>query len=75
MRGAADLAALRQLPGVKAASATNQIPFGHSSWNWGVSLTPDAAETNDVEIARKERFTSEKSFKQIPRGASFEAVP
>lgn len=45
-RGAADLAALRQIPGVRAASATNQIPFGHSSWNWGVSLTPDATESS-----------------------------
>lgn len=45
-RGAADLAALREIPGVKSASATNQIPFGHSSWNWGVSLTPDPTESS-----------------------------
>lgn len=36
-----DLAALRALPGVKAASTTNQVTFGNSSWNSGVNLTPD----------------------------------
>lgn len=33
-----DLAALRGLPGVKAASTTNQVTFGNSSWNSGVRL-------------------------------------
>lgn len=33
-----DLAALRGLPGVKAASTTNQVTFGDSSWNSGVRL-------------------------------------
>jgi len=38
---ASDLAALRALPGVKSASVTNQVNFGSSSWNSGVTLTPE----------------------------------
>ena len=37
----ADLAALRQLPGVAAVTLTNQYPYGRSSNNSGVRLTPD----------------------------------
>lgn len=37
----ADLAALRGLPGVKAATVSNQVTFGNSSWNSGVNLKPD----------------------------------
>ncbi|OHE84373.1 MAG: ABC transporter permease [Lysobacterales bacterium RIFOXYD1_FULL_69_11] len=36
-----DLASLRAIPGVQAASATNQIPYGNSSWNSSVNLEPD----------------------------------
>ncbi|HYG06379.1 MAG TPA: FtsX-like permease family protein [Stenotrophomonas sp.] len=36
-----DLGLLRSLPGVKAASATNQIAFGNSSWNSGVKLSQE----------------------------------
>jgi len=36
-----DLGVLRAIPGVKSASVANQIPFGNSSWNSGVNLTPD----------------------------------
>jgi putative ABC transport system permease protein len=38
---ATDLASLRALPGVKSASATNQINFGNSSWNSSVGLSAD----------------------------------
>jgi putative ABC transport system permease protein len=38
---ATDLASLRALPGVKSASATNQINFGNGSWNSSVNLSPD----------------------------------
>lgn len=38
---AQDLAALRALPGVKAVAATNQVPFGGSSWNSSISTLPD----------------------------------
>lgn len=36
-----DLAALRALPGVKAATRINQIPFGGSSWNGGITMTAE----------------------------------
>ena len=36
-----DLAVLRGLPGVKAATTVNQVPFVNSSWNSGVNLQPD----------------------------------
>jgi putative ABC transport system permease protein len=36
-----DLAMLRGLPGVKAATTVNQVPFVRSSWNGGVNLQPD----------------------------------
>ena len=38
---AADLAVLRGIPGVRAVTATNQLPFGGSSWNTGLTLHPD----------------------------------
>ncbi|HEX4450957.1 MAG TPA: FtsX-like permease family protein [Kofleriaceae bacterium] len=40
-----DLAALRTIPGVKAATAINMVPFGGSSWNTGVSITRDDPST------------------------------
>jgi len=36
-----DLALLRGLPGVKAATVTNQVPFVNSSWNTGVTMVKD----------------------------------
>ena len=36
-----DLAALRAIPGVKAATRTNQIPFNNSSWNSSINLVKD----------------------------------
>ena len=41
-----DLAALRAIPGVKAATSINHVPFDHSSWNSGVSLEPDQSIPN-----------------------------
>ncbi|MFC7302322.1 ABC transporter permease [Cognatiluteimonas weifangensis] len=38
---ASDLAALRAIPGVKSASVTNEVNFGNSSWNSGVTLTQE----------------------------------
>jgi putative ABC transport system permease protein len=38
---AQDLAALRALPGVKAAAATDMVPFGNSSWNTDLSTKKD----------------------------------
>ncbi|MBB1061550.1 ABC transporter permease [Marilutibacter spongiae] len=36
-----DLAALRQLPGVKGATRVNQVPFGNGSWNSSINLAQD----------------------------------
>ena len=36
-----DLALLRGLPGVKAASVTNQVPFVNSSWNTSINMVKD----------------------------------
>jgi putative ABC transport system permease protein len=36
-----DLAALRQIPGVKAVALVNQVPFTNSSWNSSIKLDPD----------------------------------
>ncbi|HET6554958.1 MAG TPA: FtsX-like permease family protein [Dyella sp.] len=35
-----DVAALRQLPGVKEVASLNEVPFGNSSWNSGIKLDP-----------------------------------
>lgn len=36
-----DLAALRAIPGVQAATSTDQVPFGGSSWNSSINLVKD----------------------------------
>lgn len=40
-RTKADVAALRAIPGVVAASSTNHVPFDFSSWNTSVGIKPD----------------------------------
>jgi putative ABC transport system permease protein len=40
-RIAADLAALRSLPGVMDAEATNGLPLGGSGWGTGIDVKPD----------------------------------
>jgi putative ABC transport system permease protein len=40
-----DLALLSQLPGVRAVSLTNSLPFAQSSWNTGIFLQPDQARS------------------------------
>jgi len=42
---AQDLAALRQIPGVKFAAVTNMVPFGGSSWNTSIGLVPDSVDS------------------------------
>ncbi len=39
-----DLAALRQLPGVRGATRVNQIPFGNGSWNSSINMTQDQVD-------------------------------
>jgi putative ABC transport system permease protein len=38
----ADLAALRNIPGVVDAEATNSYPLRGGGWSWGIRLKPDA---------------------------------
>lgn len=42
---AQDLAALRQIPGVKFAAVANMVPFGGSSWNTSIGLVPDSVDS------------------------------
>ncbi|WP_431258665.1 ABC transporter permease [Roseateles chitinivorans] len=44
----ADLAALRQVPGVDSVTLTNQFPYGRSSSNTGVRLSADASQPSRV---------------------------
>ncbi len=44
----ADLAALRQVPGVVSVALTNQYAYGRSSNNSGVRLTPDSTQSSRV---------------------------
>lgn len=41
-----DVAALRAIPGVIAASSLNHLPFDNSSWNSSVTLEPEQAQPN-----------------------------
>jgi putative ABC transport system permease protein len=41
----ADLAALRALPGVQAATVMNSLPFGNRSWNNGIALDRNQRES------------------------------
>jgi len=49
-RAEADLAALRAIPGVAAATITNSLPLGDTSWGSSLNLTPNqASSTVDVK--------------------------
>lgn len=41
-----DIASLRAVPGVKAATSLNHVPFDSSSWNSSVSLQPNQQKPN-----------------------------
>ena len=46
-----DVALLRQVPGVKQVTVSNQVPYGNSAWTTGVNLRPDQAhETTRAAI-------------------------
>jgi putative ABC transport system permease protein len=53
-----DLALLRGLPGVTAATVMNQVPFGNSSWNSGVRLTAEQQQStlNATNYMAEEQF-------------------
>ena len=50
-----DIAALRGLPGVKAVTSLNHLPFDNSSWNSSISLQPNQAMAQ-VACAMAERI-------------------
>lgn len=62
-----DLAMLRQLPGVKAATTVNQVPFVNSSWNSGVRLSPDQQNTtlNATTYMAEEQFLDAFGLKLV----------
>ena len=53
-----DLAMLRGLPGVKAATVLNQVPFVNSSWNSGVRLDLD----QQIPTLHATVYTAEEKF-------------
>ncbi len=68
-----DLAALRALPGVKAATVVNELPFVQSSWNSGVKLKPeqDRSTLNATMYMAEEQFVKTLGLKLVA-GREFE---
>ncbi len=68
-----DLAALRAIPGVKAATVVNQVPFVNSSWNNGVNLTKDQPRPtlNATVYMAEEQFVDTMGVR-IVAGRGFE---
>lgn len=66
-RTRSDLAALRALPGVKAATVTNQVPFVNSSWNYGVRLDADQQQVtmNAAMYMAEEQFLETLGLKLV----------
>ncbi|MEO8308505.1 MAG: FtsX-like permease family protein [Pseudomonadota bacterium] len=68
-----DLAALRALPGVKAATVVNQLPFVSSSWNSSIKLKPnqDRPTLNATIYMAEEQFVKTLGLRLIS-GREFE---
>lgn len=66
-RTRSDLAALRAIPGVKAATVLNQVPYGDSSWNSGVRLDPDQQQMtlNATTYLAEEQFMDTLGLKLV----------
>jgi putative ABC transport system permease protein len=58
-RIAADLAALRSVPGVVDAEETNAVPLGGSGWGTGINLKPDQQHPN---ASTTQYFVDEHAF-------------
>ncbi|HEV6965500.1 ABC transporter permease [Roseateles sp.] len=71
---AEDLARLRALPGVKAATVANQIAFGQNSNNSGVTLEPDSKGVRIIaaQYAGDEHFLAAFGLK-LAEGRNFTA--
>jgi putative ABC transport system permease protein len=69
-----DLAALRAIPGVKAATVTNQVPFVRSSWNSGVRLEQEQKRStlNATTYMTEEQFVETLGLRIIA-GRDFES--
>lgn len=69
-----DLAALRAIPGVKAATVVNQVPFVRSSWNSGIRLQPEQKRStlNATTYMTEEQFVETLGIRLIA-GRDFEA--
>ena len=65
---------LRSLPGVKAATVTNQVRYGQSSWNSGLELKPDQPlpTTNATTYLGDEQFLKTMGLKLVA-GRDFNA--
>lgn len=61
-RSQSALATLATVPGVKAATLLNQVPFGHSSWNSGLRLQRD--DRNSV-VSATTYFADETTLKTL----------
>ena len=70
----ADLAMLRALPGVKAATTVNQVPFVNSSWNNSLNLEPDQPRPtlNATMYMAEDRFLETFGL-QLVAGRNFTA--
>jgi putative ABC transport system permease protein len=68
-----DLASLRGIPGVKAATVLNQVPFVRSSWNSGVQLLADQkqATLSATTYMAEEQFVATLGL-NIIAGRNFE---
>jgi putative ABC transport system permease protein len=82
----ADLAALRQVPGVKNAAISNQLPYGDNSWITSVQLRPEKdaqtvgvahyrasegwLQTTGLKLLAGRDFTSEEYQDQAEADAS-----
>lgn len=61
-----DLASLRAIPGVKAATALNHVPFDNSSWNSSISLQPQQPVPNlDANVYFGEGLVSTFGLKLV----------
>ncbi len=62
-----DLASLRGIPGVKAATVMNQIPFGNGSWNSSVNLTREQTHPtmNATTYMAEDQFVDTLGLKLI----------
>ncbi len=63
----ADLATLRALPGVKAATVLNQVPFVNSSWNSGVRLKQEQQQStlNATVYMAEDQFAETLGLKLV----------